>query len=119
MLNIFMGKCCLVQAFLPISSLDEPALYDCDGESVDLVETIPDPRSENAFTEYSPENIIDVRAFVENLPPRLREIAQRLYWRDQSHEKIAADLGVTRSAIGHAQAKIHMLGRAYFGLATD
>ena len=117
MLHIFMGKCSPFQACLPIASLNE-SLEDGDGFTVEVIDTIVDPRSQDHFSSFTNDNLIDARAFVTSLPARLQDIAHRTYWLNQSQDEIATELGVTRSAICHALAKIHTLGRTYFGLAT-
>lgn len=114
----FMGRCSHVQGFLPVASLNERLEYGDDGEAIELVETVTDPKYDFPDDTFSRDNVVDARAFVRALPDRLRDIAYRYYWRDQSHSEIAAELGVTRTAIVHAIAKINGLGSQHFGLAT-
>lgn len=116
MLSAFMGKCSHVQAYLPVASLNEVIESDIGDESVDLIEQVADPYSVEEAGSYRQEQIQDVRRFLATLPKRLYEIGYRTYWLDQSQGEIAINLNITRSAVSHALAKIHMLGRIHFGL---
>lgn len=73
---------------------------------------VDDPPTDLATAELSSA----VREFVAGLPGNLSEIAIRHYWLNQSQVEIATDLGLSRSAICHALARVHKLGRKVFAL---
>lgn len=105
-------------AFFEIGSLDE-LTHDQDDDLAAVIETIPDasPDVETGYIER--EQLEQVPRFLASLPPRLRDIVYRHYWLDQSQAEIADALGVTRSAVCHALAKVKRLGQNFFGVRMN
>ncbi len=112
---LLMGKCHPNEGFLAVASLDE--LVEIDGDEVSLLDEYPDPCSEGESGLYLADRIVDVRRFVNNLPRRLSEIAYRTYWRDESQTHIAEALGMSKSGVCQALARINRLGRTHLCLA--
>ncbi len=61
----------------------------------------------------------DVRAFVSNLPPRLRLLAQRVFWEDALQADVARELGVSRMMISKLMTEIRRRGRQELAVHGD
>lgn len=109
-----INSCASHAALIPVLSLDSIEEL-APGQGFKFVD-------ENCAVEdslavlLSEEMRSQVTHFVHSLPPRLQSMARRHYWLEQSQLQIADDLGVTRSAVCHALAKINSLGRKFFGI---
>lgn len=119
MLDVFMGQCAPNAAFLPISSLNEPANdadEPSDADAPEVIDQLAAPVGTVEMNLIESETLAEitarVQAFVARLSPRLRCVALRIYWGGQSQTEIAAALGVTRSAICHAARRLERLGRS-------
>jgi DNA-directed RNA polymerase specialized sigma24 family protein len=107
--------CASHASLVPVLSLD--ALEElAPGSGVEFVNE-HHPTEDALATLLYEETLVELSQFVISLSPRLRDIVRRHYWQEQSQVEIAEALGVTRSAICHALAKIADLGRQYFGIA--
>jgi RNA polymerase sigma factor (sigma-70 family) len=116
MLHVFMGQCLASAALLPISSLNAPPLPGSPPGQREVGEAIVDPIAPSEGAIVSSLMAAKVRAFVETLPPRTREVVVRYYWDEERQEDIAHDLGISQSAVAHALRRAHAMGRQYFGL---
>jgi DNA-directed RNA polymerase specialized sigma24 family protein len=75
------------------------------------------PCSSDVEAEFCERDMLSRLAqFVDTLPPRLKTIALRHYWGDETQSEIARSLGVQRSAVCHSLRKIAEHGRSYFRL---
>jgi RNA polymerase sigma factor (sigma-70 family) len=94
--------------FAPVLSLDQ--LYanrEEDGSFFDLVDTASTPLQsleiEQAFSA--------INKFVDDLPPRDRQIVRSVFWQGRSQSDVANDLKVSKMAISKAMARICARGR--------
>ena len=113
MLAEFMGQCAPNAALLSISSLNEPAPSQDDGDSFndqEVGDCIADPTID-IESDFARQQLIKmVRRFVYGLSPQLRCIVFRHHALGHTQTQIAHDLGVTRPAICHAIRRVHRLG---------
>lgn len=111
----FLAHCADSYAYAATVSLDEQ-VADQDGRVLTTGDMVidPSPSVEVALNEVQLSR--EVRKFVLGLSPALRCIVVRHYWLGQSQTDIARALGVTRSAINHALARVYQLG---FRLLSD
>lgn len=94
--------------FAPVLSLDQ--LYanrDEDGSSFDLVDTDPTPDQTLEIVQA----FAAIRKFVDELPPRDRQIVNSVFWDDRSQSDVATELKVSKMAISKAMARICARGR--------
>jgi DNA-directed RNA polymerase specialized sigma subunit len=95
-------------AFRPILSLDALIVADADGVAAfDLRSDDPEP---DALVERS-EAFSAIESFVGSLSDRDQMIIRRLFWKNQTRTEIAVSLGVSKTAIGKAVARILNSGR--------
>jgi DNA-directed RNA polymerase sigma subunit (sigma70/sigma32) len=119
MLSVYLDQCAPIAAYLDVTSLNAPIESDVEGvDDVEIIDTLPDlsPTPEDGLISQQLKG--KLRAFVASLSPRLAEIVRRHYWLDQNQSDIAADLGVTRSAVCHALASVNRKGLEFFGVAV-
>src|SRR5690349_381250 len=106
----FLGNCGPIQAFFPVTSLNEIIEIDDVGGTAEVIDdvVVPDARGESGTLPIV--RAVAVRAFVMALPERLRDVALRFFWHEQTPSEIAADLKITASAVSHALRRIIKLG---------
>ena len=94
--------------FAQTLSLDQLyAKCEEDGSPFDLVDAEPTPdRALEVVEAYAA-----VRKFVDELPPRDREIVRSVFWDDRSQSEVAIELKVSKMAISKAVARICARGR--------
>jgi RNA polymerase sigma factor (sigma-70 family) len=92
-------------AFAPVLSLDELC---AGGSSFVLVD--PDQTPELALETVQAHAAI--RRFVDDLPPRDRQIVRSVFWDDRSQSDVAIELKVSKMAISKAMARICAQGRS-------
>jgi DNA-directed RNA polymerase specialized sigma24 family protein len=120
MKHIFIGQCLADAAFLPMLSLNDPVERSrCgygEGSPDEVGALIPDPEAPDAVAILEGVMLARIPAFLDSLPDRLRYIVHSLYWLKQTQSAVAAELGITQSAVAHGLARAHQLGRRFFGL---
>jgi DNA-directed RNA polymerase specialized sigma24 family protein len=118
---IFIGQCLADAALLPMISLNEPiqkSLATLRAGTADLTvgDVVRDPEAPDEATILTTMTLAKLPAFLDTLSPTLRAITHAYYWLGQTQAEIAVALGVTQSAIAHALARVHRLGRRFFGM---
>lgn len=91
-------------------------MLDLDDEVTSSATLIPSlvNNVESVYADRQLASLLTV--FLETIPNNLRSIVFRHYWLGQTQTFIAEELGVTRSAVCHALARAHKLGREFFGV---
>lgn len=110
---LFFPSCNEGYAYRTVRSLNEKVLYVETGGSdeMELAETIADPRPD-LFDQHHLRHLHNaVATFVDGLPPALKQVARLHYWDGLSQAEVARKLGVSRSAVSQAIARINKLGR--------
>jgi DNA-directed RNA polymerase specialized sigma24 family protein len=118
---IFIGQCLADAALLPMISLSEPVqktLATVRGGTADLPigDLVPDLEAPDETSILTKMTLAKLPAFLDTLSPPLRTITHAYYWLGKTQAEIAAAMGVTQSAIAHALARVHQLGRRFFGI---
>ena len=82
-----------------------------DGSTIEVGDTIADPKPTIEEQMILEDMRGEVRAFVEGLSPYLQCVVIRRFWMNHSPQKIADDLGRRRPAIYDALARVARLGK--------
>jgi len=116
MKHIFIGQCLADAAYLPMLSLNVPVESFSNGYPDEVGDLVADPDVPDAVAILEGLLLEHIPTFLESLPQHLRYIVHNRYWLKRTQTAIAVELGVTQSAVAHALARAHHLGRHFFGL---
>lgn len=119
MKHIFIGQCLADAAFLPMLSLNDPverSHYGLAEPPDEVGDLIADPEARDVAAILEGVLLARIPAFLDSLPERPRYIVHNLYWLKRTQDALAEELGITQSAVAHALARAHRLGRRFFGL---
>ncbi len=110
MLHSDLGYACPDAPFWGVESLNTPIQYTSCGETegVTLEDIVCDDRPGQEDIVYCHEVIALVKKAFLSLPRRLRKVAVLYYVKGQNQATIAANLGVTRSAICQMLASVNL-----------
>lgn len=90
-------------------SREDPTLLTDDGDNV--VDCIPDPTPDPEVQLELSQTRAMVEAFIANLSPRARSLAERFAYDDLSQADIARADGVSRAAVFKAMNRLIARGR--------